>query len=102
MSLKMYRQGDILLIEEKKMPKGGEVKPAGILVSSTVTGHKHRVEPLSKASVHAFENGVLYVKGTDAFNLVHDEHHTLAIPAGVYKLVRQQTHTPEGWRQVED
>ena len=34
--------------------------------------------------------------------LVHEEHDTLALPAGTYSVIRQREYTPEGLRDVQD
>lgn len=80
-NLKAWAQGDIVLLEEK-LPEGAEeVKDHdGVLFRGEATGHRHRV---ACGQVRYFRNGSeCYAYGLTDFEIVHEDHPTLRIPAG--------------------
>lgn len=98
-SVQLYQQGDCLL-KTGPVPKGAE--PTGPdLIKSAVTGHAHRVT----GSAQVFKVGEkLFVRAPEAFDLVHEEHKTLTIPAGEYFMdnVQEYDHLAEEARAVAD
>jgi hypothetical protein len=44
----------------------------------------------------------LMVEGDAPVALEHDEHDTIAIPPGNYKVIRQREYSPEAIRNVAD
>ena len=101
MALKMYRQGDILFVEAEEIPEEREHQPDGIVARGEVTGHMHRITPRSKAALYLCA-AISYIHAQQETEIVHEEHDTINLPIGNYKVIRQQEYTPEGWRQVED
>ena len=101
----MFRQGDILIIPvtykiigEKLPRENGRV----ILAHGESTGHSHSIE--SKRA-HLYTDGekiLLRVNGETPVNLTHEEHSTISIPPGNYKVIRQREYTPERIRHVVD
>lgn len=95
-----YRQGDVLLIEThlSRMQKlRAMMRPVPrdegriVLAYGEVTGHAHAIEaPEKVATLTEAENArfLLLVKDVD---LVHEEHDTVTLPAGDYKVVQQET-----------
>lgn len=108
----IIRQGDILLIR-KGDAKAGTGK-AVIIGHGEVTGHKHTLECAERITGddlawQLFANtgewngdDVPLVNVPAGTKLVHDEHNTLAIPAGVYEIRRQREYQPERQRYVID
>ncbi len=72
-----------------------------ILAQGEVTGHKHRI---SKGDAQ------LYVENTDLYlsifsakaALVHEEHSSISVPKGNWRVQIQLEHEPFGWRYVAD
>lgn len=125
--MKLYRQGDVLLVgvppamakelegraaEEKDARENGRV----ILAHGEVTGHAHEVVPgkesgREKGTVEFVElrerhdsreaARILRVKGRAA-ELRHEEHGTIVLPRGTYRVVRQREYSPEAIRAVAD
>lgn len=118
---KIYRQGDVLLIsmppaqakkiqgERKDLREKGRV----VLAHGEVTGHAHVIlsgkeTGRGKGTVE-FEEiemnhqaaKILSVKGRAA-ELRHDEHSTIVIPRGTYRVIRQREYSPESIRRVAD
>jgi len=121
---KSIRQGDVLLVPIKDQPEWqGSVSrnPANrmsdkgaILAFGEVTGHAHVIDnPKAKLEIGTVqvtdpirtwerietEFEVLAVPRGGA-DLVHQEHATLHIPAGKYRVVHQQEYLP-GARMVQ-
>lgn len=90
----MYRQGDILIIkqeiDEYDFSKCS-VESSGVVAEGSITGHHHSIK-----------NGVFYKKRKDwsgcigyiradkDCRLVHDEHGTIELPEGEYKVIKQR------------
>jgi len=90
--MRMYRQGDILLIESNQII--GSKTNTDILMEGSITGHHHKVK-----------NGTIYKQETDrdlVFGsvvanegcvLIHDEHKSIKLPEGIYNVRRQREVT---------
>lgn len=105
----IYRQGDVLIVSTKKIPN--TAKPierengAVILAHGEATGHAHAFRG---AGVRMFRDdgtnggGYLQVDGPDAKPLTHEEHTTIHVPPGNYRVIRQREYSPEAIRNVAD
>lgn len=110
---KLYRQGDVLIVELdnkefKNIPDWKDARENGrvILAHGEVTGHAHVVHGTDvefQETIGADQQAsrILNVMGRDA-ELKHDEHATITIPVGRYKVVRQREYTPQEIRRVAD
>ena len=101
---KYYRHGEICFLEVDKLPKGLKETKSNVLAQG------------SHGNSHTFDKGKLYLTQEDNFvfgyfiakdtNLLHPEHSPnigdAELPDGVYKLIKQQEHTPEGLVPVID
>ena len=93
---RMIRQGDVLLVPVDRVPDA--VVPVAredgrlVLAEGEVTGHAHVIEAEQAELVTAEEARELYllVHGDDAVELTHEEHSTLPVEAGAYRVVRQR------------
>ncbi|BAJ30767.1 MULTISPECIES: hypothetical protein [Kitasatospora] len=108
----MYRQGDVLIVPVEpsavpasaatmaRQPRDGRGRL--VLALGEVTGHAHAVlgpgelvregGPFSFAWLHLPEGG----------KVVHEEHATIALPAGWFRVVRQREYAPGAVRMVAD
>jgi len=118
----MFRQGDVLIVRmndldvsklEKVERETGDV----VLAHGEATGHKHRIR-VPFVDLYERENGppivserILHVRAVSAnageisdriAKLLHEEHSTIEIPAGTYRVIRQREYTPEAIRMVAD
>ena len=97
------RQGDVLMVPAE-LPAGAvQVKTQGdvILAYGEVTGHAHRIKESAKVRMwSAGAERFLQVMKTVA--LTHEEHTTVNIPPGVYKLPAQVEYTPQELKRVAD
>lgn len=105
---RIYRQGDVLVVEATTIPEGVTTVPLEegrlVLAHGEVTGHAHVVvgdaELFAPADVAELEERFLRVE--QECELVHDEHATIALPPGDYRVLRQREYSPEAIRSVAD
>lgn len=103
-----FRQGDVLIERIDSLP--AQLKPVArengrvILAHGEVTGHAHAI-----ADKHAYLHtsdlhpDVTFLEVQDAVAaLNHDEHSTIELPPGNYRVVRQREYSPEAIRPVAD
>lgn len=88
----------------KPIPRdGGRV----ILAYGEVTGHAHaimerEVEQFAAADAPP-DSGVTFLEVKEALALLqHDEHSTIELPAGFFRVTRQREYSPEAIRRVAD
>lgn len=104
----MYRQGDVLLIPVKIIPKAAEpvAREGGrvVLAHGEVTGHAHAIKDKRAALFRDPKLAAIFmrVSGDAPVALEHDEHTKIMIPPGSYQVVRQREYTPSEIRQVAD
>lgn len=120
--MKMYRQGDVLLVEVNDIPLGAkDITPKDriVLAYGEVTGHAHAIYPeqrevtvLDRALKREPQTAIkakLWDAGAERFlqvvektALKHEEHSAIELPKGNYKVVRQREYDPERDRWVAD
>ena len=107
--MKIYRQGDVLLIAVDSIPRDAAEQPAKgnklILALGEATGHHHRFEFMDTShNVKLFktDGGARYLHVTAPVDLLHEEHSTARVPAGRYLLPQQVEYTPKELRRVQD
>ncbi len=97
--MKPYRQGDVILLPVKQA-EGQKIQHL-TLAEGEVTGHKHRISE-GDAQLYA-ENTDLYLSiFSEKATLVHQEHASISVPQGNWKVRIQREYEPEGWRYVAD
>ena len=101
----IYRQGDVLLMAVKAIPKKAQqVAPDErgrvVLAYGEVTGHAHALD--SREVVEWTAEGERFIQSALGAMLKHEEHSTIALPAGTYKVIQQKEYSPEGLRNVAD
>jgi len=105
--VKCYRQGDVLLLEVACRPSDVRRVPREqgrlVLAHGEVTGHAHVIADAAAELVTREQADELYllVYG-DEVVLEHEEHDTIPLPAGSYRVIRQREYTPESVRYVAD
>jgi hypothetical protein len=89
------RHGDILLSKVDSLPTGKEIPHEGeyVLAYGEVTGHRHRVCVKEKSDMKVINaNGVIFMQLTVDAPLVHEEHKTIEIPKGIYRIGNEQEY----------
>jgi len=104
----MYRQGDVLIVSVDNIPEDvkeiSRTKRGVVLAEGEVTGHAHRI-PSRHVNLYRSETDARYLRvmGPAPVALRHEEHTTVKIPPGNYRVIIHQEYQPgELPRQVED
>lgn len=96
-----WQQGDCLLKVTEKFPFGGTPVASDLLFKGTQHHHRLRGEFVQTDD----SSGTRFVKvGEGGAELFHEEHRTIKIPPGEYRLdfVQEYDHFLEESRQVID
>jgi hypothetical protein len=104
----MYRQGDVLIVPVQSLPEN--LEPIGreggrvVLAHGEATGHAHAITAEGAALFRDPELAAIFmtVSGEMPVALEHEEHSTISIPPGSYRVIRQREYTPEEIRYVAD
>lgn len=99
---KTYRQGDLLFVETVEKGKPQRIIKDGVLAYGEATGHAHRLEVSDKAKVFVDEMNQMLIEAEAPAKVAHEEHETLTLPKGTYKVVHQREWSPEEIRPVQD
>ncbi len=103
--MKLFRQGDVLLQQVKSLPKGAKDEtPQGriVLAFGEVTGHAHAIENEHKSCRYWSAEGERFLQVLTTSELRHEEHSTVTLPPGIYKLPSQVQYTPAALVRVTD
>ena len=97
---KMWRHGDVLVRSIKEIPSEATKRQGSILARGEATGHAHRIQ----GKCELFESkGTLYLQILDdEVELVHEEHKTIVLPKGKYRVWQQREYSPTEIRRVMD
>lgn len=102
----MYRQGDVLVEKVNKMPKNVEKieieKNRIVLAYGESTGHAHAIHSKNVIMIKCKETNAVFLIVQKECELVHEEHSTIKLPVGDYKVTRQREYSPERIRYVAD
>lgn len=95
----MYRQGDVLLVrtEAPKVPL--KARQDRVILEGEITGHSHK---LTSGAVLDAPNGEVFISAEKDTELVHEEHATITIPEGWYRVIRQREYDEKEIRYVRD
>lgn len=101
----IFRQGDVLIERIDRIPANAQPKPQDdgrvILAYGEVTGHAHRIERSDVAELYDADRQT-YMRLAQDTAVVHEEHDTIALPAGEYRITVQREYTPERIINVAD
>lgn len=111
----IYRQGDILLqrldgypeieisLEEcSQSIEGEEISGTIILALGEATGHKHQLSRKNAILKRSANLNQFFLLVNEPSDLTHEEHSTITLPPGKYRVVRQRVYSPEEIRYVAD
>jgi hypothetical protein len=108
--MKLYRQGDVLIIPVASVP--ANTKPVlrengrVILAYGEVTGHHHSIVETDVELVTSQKADQLRtwlrITTDEPVALTHQEHDTIQLPPGDYEVRRQREYSPEAPTWVQD
>jgi len=102
----LYQQGDVLIESVERIPaEAREVKHNNgrlILAAGEATGHAHAITALGAMLLQ--KDNDLFVTTKEETEVVHEEHGTVVLPAGDFKIrkVVEFDHFMEEAREVAD
>lgn len=97
----MKRHGDVQIIECDSIPKDAKKLNRKELAYGEVTGHAHRINDLV-GELFETKNGDLFLRVDKLSHLTHEEHKTLTLDPGCYRIGIKRQYTPDGWERVAD
>lgn len=102
--MKTFRQGDVLIIRDDSAKPGKPIKRENgrvILAHGELTGHAHAIKAKS-ADLFELDEIDRLLKVTKPVALEHEEHDTVKLPPGGYRIRIQKEYAPEAIRNVAD
>jgi hypothetical protein len=97
---KQYRQGDLLFVEVNQLPRTARRVEHRVIAEGETTGHMHQV--LDETAVLYEDGNVKFLEALGDASVVHEEHGTLVLPKGLYRVIRQREYSPDRVRKVRD
>lgn len=110
MNATTYRQGDVLVTRIDRIPANLKTVPREngrvVLAHGEVTGHCHAIDAPEETvlflAADLADLNERFLRITDEVQIVHEEHDTVTLPPGDYKVSRQAEYAPEEIRTVAD
>ena len=90
----LFRQGDIYIESVRCLPEGATKQLTTVLADGELTGHTHRILDFRTASVFHLGVEMFVDVTTDRAEIVHEEHATIALNRGVYRVWQQREYDP--------
>ena len=95
----MIRHGDVQIIKIDSIPSDAKKLDRKELAFGEVTGHAHRTD---LGELFETKDGKLYLKVSELSKVSHEEHKTVTLQPGCYRVSIKRQYTPEGWENVQD
>lgn len=95
----MIRHGDVQIIKVGGIPDGAKKLNRKELAYGKVTGHAHRIDV---GEIFETKNGDLYLKVDQLTSVSHEEHKTVEVKKGFYRINIKRQYSPDGWEEVRD
>lgn len=95
------RHGDVLIEPfDGKIPDGVKERKEKVLFYGEVTNHAHRIDV---GEIFETRDGELYLRVDKLTRVTHEEHKTVTIPKGIYRVRQKRQYAPDGgWERVAD
>lgn len=97
-----YRHGDVMVERVDALPKAAERQQHLTLAEGELTGHRHRIAEAGAAVMYKDRAGLFLEVTAELASLVHEEHATIRLPQGVYRVWQQREYTPQRIVTVRD
>lgn len=90
----LFRQGDIYIEGVRCVPEGAIKRQDTVLAEGEATGHRHRIRDFRTANLFEFGDDLFVDVVTDRAEIVHEEHGTIELNRGIYRVWRQREYDP--------
>ena len=95
---KLYRHGDLLIRQVKKIPLSARRLSTNI-VAHGENGHRHKLHGSHQVyGTHSSQNYRIieptYFQAKEEISLKHQEHNTLKISKGLYEILHEREYNP--------
>ena len=97
-----YRHGDVMVEQVAELPDVSRKAPHTILAHGEITGHCHRIAEKGAAELYETPAGAFLKVTAKSATLVHEEHDSITLETGFYRVWRQREYSPEEIRIVRD
>ena len=97
-----FRHGDVMIESVDQLPKTSRKSSHVILAHGEVTGHSHRIEDREAAVLYECPEGLFLEVTAAKAKVVHEEHQTIELEKGLYRVWRQREYSPEEIRTIRD
>ena len=98
----MWRHGDVLIARVEAIPAGATRLHHCILAEGELTGHCHKVDGAGVAELLEFRGERFLRVTADSARVVHEEHATITLPRGLFRVWGQREYTPTAIVAVRD
>ncbi len=90
----LWRQGDIFIAAIPAIPTEAVELPGVVLAEGEITGHHHRIEDARSAALFQVRGEMFLNVVYPEARLVHEEHGTIELARGTYRVWRQREYDP--------
>jgi hypothetical protein len=97
-----YRHGDVMMEKVRSLPSRKRKMPHTILAHGEITGHCHRVEDHSSATLYETPAGLFLHVTAERATVTHEEHASICLERGYYRIWRQREYSPQEIRVIRD
>lgn len=98
----MWRHGDVFIQSCMEIPDSAVKLPHCTLAKGEATGHAHRIEERGAAELFRGDDALYLGVTAPMATLVHEEHASISLPRGIYRVWIQREYTPKEIRRVID
>jgi hypothetical protein len=100
-----HRQGDLLFEKIDRIPKKAVKRNTDIILEGEATGHAHRLvngELFRGPGLRWERDFDVFINAGSRTEIVHEEHGTIGLEPGKWKVTRQREHAMNGSRNILD
>ncbi len=95
-----FRHGDVQIIKIDSIPAVAKKLKRKELAYGEATGHAHRIDI---GDIFETKDGQLFLKVEKLTKVSHEEHKTIALKPGCYRVgIKRQYNPTNGWENVKD
>lgn len=95
----LWRQGDIFICDTAEIPSEAIRQKHLVLADGELTGHQHRIDDPRAAVLYEGQNELYLDVLAERASVVHQEHGTVCLDRGKYRVWRQREYDPLQYRR---